>query len=712
VNFRSFLVLWLLIVAGLCLARQSRLYIASQHNWEGKRGFYIDFENSSEGEVCHLANLSLVLAIADGEKWRFLSFKPQWQSEKEYSLKAEINRETARIWLDGNLLGESRGGFLPADIGERKEGFVPADEVIWLNYIPLVYRGRQDYLVLLKDIQLESGNQKLSFSFPQSTPLFLFEPQCPKRLKWKTEGEIRINAHFKIISYPELKSLSPFIDRYGQCRYAEWEGKIKSDEDLKRAWEKEREILKEWGEPKGYDRFGGYELLGWKEKGTGFYRVIKRDGYWWLITPEGNPCFYFGLCVVPPAPWEIMTPVSGREFLFEWLPSKKGIYSEAWGKGYWGENEKDFFCFHYSNMIRKYGKDWRKLDDDITRRRLKAWGFSGVGKWGKLEGMPYFPVLGRGDVPSLVSHPDIFDEKIREKFREALRSQIEPGKSDPYIVGWSLGNEYDEIISREEIGEIMKKGDDVPAKRAFVDFALKKIYKGDIKAMVEAWGSKAEEKEKLYGEKLSPPRSDLEELRRFYSEKYYEFVYKTIKELDPNHLFLGFWMIPSWWEDEDYWEIFKISAKYCDVIGYNLGAYEFMSERFKRFVEEVDKPIICGDFSFPAFYNGERGFGLWDGIFVRDDVEAGEYYQRWIREGAEDPYCVGFLWFLYRDQPITGRGPCGIDIVTMGPQPPDLVCCEHYAFGLVDVTDTPKWELVRRVREANLSAVKLRAGKR
>jgi hypothetical protein len=84
VNFRSFLVLWLLIIAGLCLAKTSRLYIASQHNWEEKRGFYIDFENSSEGEVCQMANLSLVFAIADGEKWRFLSFKPQWQKEKDF----------------------------------------------------------------------------------------------------------------------------------------------------------------------------------------------------------------------------------------------------------------------------------------------------------------------------------------------------------------------------------------------------------------------------------------------------------------------------------------------------------------------------------------------------------------------------------------------------------------------------------------------------
>ncbi|MGB9877420.1 MAG: hypothetical protein ACPLPS_06595, partial [bacterium] len=612
------------------------------------------------------------------------------------SLRAEIKKEAARLWLDDKLISESKGGF------------APADGMMWLNYIPLWGRGRADNLVFLRSIKLVTGNKKRLFSFPQSLPLFIFEPQCPKRIEWKTK-EIEIEAEFRIIPYPDLKEFAPFIDRYGQCRYSDWEGKIKSDEDLKKAWEKEREILDKWGEPQGYDSFGGYKLLGWKEEGTGFYRVIKRNGFWWLITPEGNPCFYLGLCAVPPAPWEIMTPVSGREFLFEWLPPKEGAFSDAWGKDFWGDKGIDYFCFHIANMIRKYGKDWQKIEVEMTRKRLKSWGFSGVGKWGRMEGMPYFPVLGRWDVPNLVSHPDIFSPETRERFKEVLEKQIEKGKNDPYIVGWSLGNEYDEIIKREEVEEILRKPADTPAKRALIDYALEKIYRGDIQALARAWQLEAKDRQSLYEGKPSLPIGDEEVLRRFYADRYYEFIYKTVKEIDPNHLFLGFWIIPAWWEKEDYWEIFRISAKYCDVIGYNLGAYEFMSEKFIKFVQDIGKPIICGDFSFPPFYDGQRGFGIWGEIFVKDDVEAGEFYQKWIKEGARNPYCVGFLWFLYRDQPITGRGPLkGADIVVRGSMPPDLVCGEHYAFGLVDITDSPKWELVMRVREANLSAIKLR----
>jgi hypothetical protein len=37
-----------------------------------------------------------------------------------------------------------------------------------------------------------------------------------------------------------------------------------------------------------------------------------------------------------------------------------------------------------------------------------------------------------------------------------------------------------------------------------------------------------------------------------------------------------------------------------------------------------------------------------------------------------------------------------------------LVIGEHYAFGLVDFTDRPKWELVKRMREVNLKAATVR----
>lgn len=674
-----------ILFINLAMAEVNRLYIVSQYDWGAKTGFYLDFENSSEGATpCKLENLALILGIGDGANWRFISTKPNWQLDKDYRVKAIIDSQKGELYLDGKLVGKSEGAFRPTK-GE-----------ITLYHIPGWAKGKADYLIIVKDISLSSSERRKSFHFSERPlALFLFEPQEVQTIPWDTKGSLEIEATFRLIAYPDIKKLSPFIDRYGQCIYANWKGKIKSDEDLKKSFEEERKILSSMSEPKGYDRFGGYELAGWKEKGTGFFRVVKRNRFWWLISPEGNPCFYIGLCGVPTLNWE-MTPVSDREFLFEWLPPKEGIYSACWGRGVWGTSPSDeYVAFHTANMIRKYGENWRNIALDLTSRRLKLWGFSGVGKWGEMEGMPFLPVLHRWDVPSLVRHPDVFDPEVQARFRESLRRQIEPRKNDPFVVGWSLGNEYDEIISREEIREILAKSPEVPAKRALLDYALKEIYNGDWEAMGRAWKIEAKSKEDIYSSKPNPPAEDLEKMRLFYAERYYEFIYRTIKEIDPNHLYFGFWIVPGWWESEVDW---RVSAKFCDVIGYDLYSSEFMSDWIRKLVEETDKPIICGEFSYPAFYNGERGFGLY-GVWARDDAHSGELYERWLRDASRNPYCLGVSWFFYRDQPLTGRGPG---------RGTDLVYGEHYAFGMVDVGDRPKWDLVKRVREANLSAIKWR----
>src|SRR3712207_9240644 len=65
------------------------------------------------------------------------------------------------------------------------------------------------------------------------------------------------------------------------------------------------------------------------------------------------------------------------------------------------------------------------------------------------------------------------------------------------------------------------------------------------------------------------------------------------------------------------------------------------------------------------------------------------------------PYTTLFrsvLWFQYRDQPLTGRNSRGTG----------LVWGEHYAFGLVDITDRPKWDLIERIRATNLQTAPLR----
>jgi len=241
----------------------------------------------------------------------------------------------------------------------------------------------------------------------------------------------------------------------------------------------------------------------------------------------------------------------------------------------------------------------------------------------------------------------------------------------------------------------MGAGGDIPAKRELIAHALKDVYHGDEAKLRVAWSVPADVKD-LAKSAPEPPAADIESLRRFYASAYYGFIYKTVKSIDPNHLYLGFWVTPNWWENDADWDLV---ANHCDVIGYDFYARSFAAEPIKTLLDHYDKPAICGEFSCPPDYDGTRGYGRYH-THSRDEREAGQLYARWLSDAAQHPRCVGAFYFQYRDQPLTGRGP-----VT---GPADLVVGEDFAFGIVDVTDRLKWPFVEQVRAANFTAATAR----
>jgi hypothetical protein len=489
--------------------------------------------------------------------------------------------------------------------------------------------------------------------------------------------------------------MAPIIDRYGQNRYAEWPEKVTSDDQLTADIDAEARRLAEMPPSGDYDRYGGYKASPWKEQATGFFRTLRRDGMWWLITPEGNPCFYLGVSAGPATTWET-TPVSEREWLFEWLPKKdEAPWNAGWSSGHWGVPGTDYFCLHTCNLIRKYGAEWQQRAQEQHNRRLQAFGFAGGGKWGGVPGKVRLPVIGRGATPNLAGHPDMFDGNVCATFRTELERQIEPSRDDPFILGWSLGNEYGEIITRNEVHAVLQMGADVATKRALIERVVQDTYGGSVERAATAWEVQTTTLAGLYATQPMLPPEDLEKARLLYADRYYSFIYRTIKEIDPNHLYLGFWIVPGWWENEEDW---RVSAPYCDVIGYDRYSREYGGDLLLRLQKETDKPTLCGEFSIPAWYGGLRGFGRYP-TWAETDAESGDYYQGWVRGASADPHCVGLIWFFYRDQTVTGRGP------GRGPQP---YFGEHYAFGLITETDKVKWDLCTRMRAINLQAAQLR----
>ncbi len=673
-------------------AADARLLLADQSDWSGKRGFYLSLENSFTTAPGALSGMILALGVADGSQWRFVVNHPAWQYDRTYTARGRISPAKSELWLDGVSVGSVGGGAVPD--GTTR---------ITLNQIPSWAGAATEYFVEQTSVSItEAGSPPLAVSTSAGTSCsmalaLLQSPGPSNRPDWAfASGDtFTIDTTFTVVRAAGLAALSPLVDNYGQFRHGDWPEKTRSDADLLSAKNDEEIRNQAWGIPSGYDRYGGDTRATWREPPTGYFRVVKRNGFWWLVSPEGNPCFYRGLSVAPAPTWD-MTPVTGRESMFQWLPPRTGAYAGMWGWNPWGEAASfEYVALHSPVLLRKYGAGWRQDYASVTANRADVWGFSGGGKWDEIPGRSATPVLHRNGVPVVARHPDIFDTAVRTQLETVLRNQIAPRLHDPFVVGWTVGSEWDEIVTLDEIRNILALGETVAAKRALVDHGLDTAYGGNVTAMAAAWHAPLPTTASLYATPAQPPDTDIEPLRRFYADRYYACIYQTVKAIDPNHLYLGFYIVPGWWQDEQDW---RLIAPWCDVISYDRYAPAFVDAALDALIRESDKPVYCGEFSFPPNYPGTRGYGTY-GVSVPDDAAAGEAYRAWMDAATSHPNCVGGAWFQYRDQPVLGRGPGG------GADP---VYGEHYAFGMVDVADRPKWGLIERVREANLGASRRR----
>ena len=233
-----------------CGAVDNRFLIANQSDFLAKRGFYVNFENSSaDGSPCKISTLRLILGVADGKGWRYAVATPAWELGHTYDVLAVIGPGHAELRLDGKPVQGSDGGFMPLD-------GVPVDASMTPDWAsaPAAYRIMQERVTLS-----EGGGKSASRSFAAalSRPLglALFEPQMAERIPWNAAPgrTLTVTARFRIAPLADLASLQPFVDRYGQARYDDRKSKVRRDEDLAEAMRDEKSRLRAWPPLPGRD---------------------------------------------------------------------------------------------------------------------------------------------------------------------------------------------------------------------------------------------------------------------------------------------------------------------------------------------------------------------------------------------------------------------------------------------------------------------------
>lgn len=372
---------------------------------------------------------------------------------------------------------------------------------------------------------------------------------------------------------------------------------------------------------------------------------------------------------------------------------------------------------HYqANLERRYGEPTpeyhREKWLDVTLDRFLNWGFTSFGNWAAYEfydknRMPYFAngwIIG--DFKTVKSGldywgpmPDVFDPEFARRTKVTVDVIAKEVKNNPWCVGVFIDNEKSWGIPGTVVGTygivvhaLQFSAKNHPIKEKFV--ALLKDKHGTIEALNKAWATEipswqafehgVDFKERTHFSDAMV--ADFSMLLETYATKYFETVHNELEKVLPNHLYMGC-RFATWGMSE---EVRKAAIKYVDVFSYNYY-HEALSKNYWKFLEEIDRPSLIGEFHIGTEATGLFHPGL---VHAVDHEDRAKMYKKYMETVIDNPYFVGAHWFQYLDSPTSGRAHDG----------------ENYNVGFVSITDVPYPSMVKATKEINSSLYTKRYG--
>ena len=478
----------------------------------------------------------------------------------------------------------------------------------------------------------------------------------------------------------------PFIDTFGQYKHRDWPGKVHSPSELAERRATEAKELAAQPAPSDWDQYGGWKG-GSQLAASGFFRVEKHRGKWWLVDPDGHLFWSHGIDCVRMLD---ATPIDERAEWFEHFPGDTTEFREFLSggyalKGHYAGRSPKTFSFSGANLRRKYGPDWRQEYSEVIHRRLRSWGLNTIANWSDestrlMRRTPYTDAVSsrgakiiEGSDGYWGKFPDVFDPSFEAGVRRAMAGRNGRSAGDPWCLGYFSDNEMSWGDDTSLALGALKSQPEQAAKKVFVA-DLKAEY-GDIAKLNAAWGTTHESWDALLQSREAPDKKKAHaDLTAFYTkaaEQYFRTVRDAIKAVAPNQLYLGCRFA---WVNE---RAAIAAGKYCDVVSYNL--YQRTVADFKY--PGGDKPLIIGEFHFGARDRGMFHTGL---VPVPNQADRAQAYKNYVLGAVGHPQFVGTHWFQWMDEPTTGR----VDDE------------ENYQIGFVDIADTPYRETIEASREA------------
>ena len=444
------------------------------------------------------------------------------------------------------------------------------------------------------------------------------------------------------------------IDELGQSTLHDWPGKTKSVAELKKRIEGQfaRSAKQEW--PAEFSRWGG-----WKAKklgeATGFFRVQKDGGRWWLVDPDGYAFWSNGPDCVRV---DTDARYDGLETALTWMPDRSGEFKDMYGTRIGGGAGRQSINYLSGNMIRTFGPNgWRDKWAQLAIGELKALRFNSVGNWSEWEfaqkaSFPYVrPMSFRGARSGAVyrDFPDVYHPQFAADADE-YASQLSTSAKDPAFIGYFLMNEPVWGFSSELPAVGMLYNTPECASRAQLARFLRGKYEGDG-GLASAWKMPAATVGQIAQGKWKgtfTPEA-LQDLRAFSTKMvdvYFSTISKACRKADPDHLNLGMrWQgIPPDWAVD--------GMRHFDIYSLNNYRPKMPRETTEKINSLLNMPTMIGEWHFGALDVGLPGSGL---VHVRNQGDRGRAYRIYLEDAAANPNCVGAHWFTLYDESALGR---------------------------------------------------------
>ena len=369
-----------------------------------------------------------------------------------------------------------------------------------------------------------------------------------------------------------------------------------------------------------------------KDKATGFFRVVEKDGRWRVIDPLGRGMVLLGVDHV----------------------KYQGHYSQRTKRSVHHEVNKRKF----PNKV-----DW----EEDTLARLKKWGFNLLGAGCdpalKHRGLVHTVFLSIGDGlcwnpnrPDLYicpnehrpcsAFPNVFHPQFGAWADWKARVGCAPHRDDPWLFGYFIDNELAWWgRGRRDTGlfdAVSKLPDTHSAKIAQKKFLAERGVKG------------------------TPSVDDKLAFLKLAADIYFRVSSEAIRRHDPNHIVMGARFAGLGGAHPVVWEI---SGKYCDLVTFNVYPWadidrnvvtmnrsvnaERVADAFTRQYGYVKKPMLITEWSFPALDSGLPCTGG-AGQRFRTQRERTQATELFARTMLSLPFLVGYDYFMWVDEPAEG----------------------------------------------------------